>query len=319
MNRPLKNVLNNYLMTMICLFSLFIFGLYFRDFFTASNIYKVVIQNTYLFVLSLGLTFIMACGGIDFSIGSQISLLSSIMGVLFSMRLPVAVSFAVLAVCGLLCGLLNGILVSYINIPAYVATMITQIGYKGLSYLISKGAVKTHLPRVVNMLSRKIVLGIQADIWVLLFVVLLTSFILKQTYLGKYIEAVGESWDRAERAGVNVRRVNMICFAASGFFCVIAALMLVSQQSMTAPANGNGIEIFGIIAVACAFPGTIIKSKNHRIIILNLLFSIFFVLCIKNCVRFYGRYPNLEYIILGLVTALVFSVNFILDRKNKNI
>ena len=94
---------------MICLFSLFIFGLYFRDFFTASNIYKVVIQNTYLFVLSLGLTFIMACGGIDFSIGSQISLLSSIMGVLFSMRLPVAVSFAVLAVCGLLCGLLIGI------------------------------------------------------------------------------------------------------------------------------------------------------------------------------------------------------------------
>ena len=119
-------------------------------FLTVRNITNIIVQNTYFIIVAIGLSFVMIGGGIDLSVGYQMSLVGVVTAMLMVVyRVPVWLAISVGLLLGTVLGLMNGIIVTSIRIFPLIATLATSVIFQGISYLISQAQTyRSYPPRV---------------------------------------------------------------------------------------------------------------------------------------------------------------------------
>ena len=218
-------------------------------FISVNNLMNILVQNTFLIIASIGMAFVMIGGGIDLSVGYQISLVGVITTILMKwvgLSIPVAILVGVAS--GTFLGLINGFLSVRLRIHSMIITLATMAAYEGLSYILSNSNSIYDLPAKFKFIGQGYVGPVPFSVILCIFVAALATIILDQTYYGRFVYAIGGNEEAARLAGINVSMMKLTVFALCGFFVAVSTVVLVSRSGSTNSSVGAGTEFTCITA-----------------------------------------------------------------------
>ncbi|MFC4590748.1 ABC transporter permease [Sphaerisporangium corydalis] len=209
-----------------------------------------------LILVALGMTLVIATGGIDLSVGSIVAICGAmaclrisdlgdqneVTGVLAAIGLALALS--------LVLGLWNGALIAGVGVQPIIATLILMVAGRGLAQLITGGQIITINSSPYKLIGAGYWLTLPFSILVALAVTALAVLLTRRTALGLLIEAVGGNAEASRLAGIRSRRIMLMAYVFCGFCAGVAGLMISSNVS-SADGNNAGlwIELDAILAV----------------------------------------------------------------------
>ncbi len=215
--------------------------------------FSIMTQAAIVGILALGMLFVLVCGDIDLSIGGQ-STLYSILCAYFlkNLSMPLLAAIVLTLLAAALTGLLIGWGIDCLTLNPMVATIAAAVTFSGLANIISRGFPIFNLPESLLALSRLTLgmLSVPAALFALL--TLLTVFILRYTYWGKFFYAIGSNAAASEKAGVPVRRARMYAYMLCSVFCAVAAIAFVGRVGTATLSMGDSyvLDVLTIAALA---------------------------------------------------------------------
>ena len=228
---------------------LLLFYCFAPKFMTIENIKNILVQNAYIIVSSIGMAFVIIGGGIDLSVGYQISLIGVITTISIQwFHLPVWCSVLIGLMTGTLLGAINGFLSVKLQVHPMVITLATMAIYQGISYIITNSNSIYGLPDSFKFIGQGKILEIPVSIIITVIVLIGATFFLSKTYPGRYIYALGGNGEAARLSGVNTSAMRVISFAICGFFVAVASILLVSRSGSMNSSVGAGTEFTCITA-----------------------------------------------------------------------
>ncbi len=308
----LAEIFRKYAIFFVLLGLIILFTILTPYFLTISNLTNIFVQQSYVIIAAVGLSFVMISGGMDLSIGFQMSLVGVTTAALakwYNVPLPLALISGL--ALGVVLGLFNGIASIKLKIHPLIITLGTMTVFQGLSYIVSKQSVILNLPAAFKFLGQGYVFGfLPFSVILMIVTVLCASFILNFTYLGRHIYALGGNEEAARLAGININKVKLIVFAICGFFVALAALVLFGRAGSAASSTGPGTEF---TAITAAFLGGI-SFKGGEGKIWGLVTGVFILGVLSNGMQLVGMGTYSQYIVRGFV--LLAAVGF--DEFQKN-
>lgn len=228
-----------------------VFALTTQSFLTSFNIFQLMRQMAVLAVIAVGMTYVIAAGEIDISVGSIYNLAANVMALLIATAdfSPWVALIAALLV-GALAGALNGALSVLLKLPTLIVTLGTISLYRGLTVVLSNGLSVGNLPpdNFYNIGSERIgAMPLMAI--VALAIIVVAALVFRHTVFSRQLLAIGSSNEGARRAGirVNVRKIQVM--ALLGLMCGAAAALGLAYLRSASPQSGTGFELFAIAAV----------------------------------------------------------------------
>ena len=222
-------------------------------------------------VLALGMTLVIATGGVDLSVGATMAIAATVAAVYvrgpvdsggLPLRGPGSVIIALTLAVGaaVLCGAWNGLLVAVFDIQPIVATLILMVAGRGIAELISSGQTVTpaedtfrwlhYLPPDVNWVCRHLFYPIPLDVlWAALAVVAIAC-LTRRTALGLFLESVGNNAVASRYAGVNARLVKFTAYVVCGVTAGVAGLLMAADVGAASIGLGVAKELDAILAVS---------------------------------------------------------------------
>src|SRR5688500_3548777 len=198
------------------------------NFATASNLWNVLLQVSTVLIVAVGMTLVIATGGIDLSVGSTMAIAGAVASVLIDRGLGVAIPVALLVV--LVIGAINGALVAYVRVQPIVVTLATLIAGRGLAQVISRdGQLVTIDHSGFQSLGRGLLGPVPAPVIIAVLVVALAAFVLRATPFGRYVLASGGNPAAARLAGVPVARTIVSVYVASAVLAGLAGLIVAGR------------------------------------------------------------------------------------------
>jgi len=201
-------------------------------------------------LLSLGMTLVIATGGIDLSVGAIMAMAGAVGALLINAGGPVALAITAALAGATMAGLWNGALVGPLQVPPIVATLILMVSGRGIAQLLTNGQIITFENRAFEYIGRGHLAGVPFPIFLVAGCFLILHRSLTRTAAGLFMEACGDNELASRYAGVNTRLVKFIVYGASGL-CAGLAGLIVATDIKGADANNAGLylELDAILAV----------------------------------------------------------------------
>ncbi len=244
---------------MIALTLVFIFNFFFGD-----GFFQIEMKNGRLYgslidilnraapvmLLSLGMTLVIATGGVDLSVGAVIAISGAIAALL--MNKPNISFLEIIAaplVAAFVVGIWNGALVGFFKVPPIVATLILMVSGRGVAQLLTGGQIITFKNPSFEFLGRGTFLALPFTITIVVIAFLFLLLLTKKTATGLFIEATGDNEIASRYAGVNTPLVKMIVYSICSLLAGIAGL-IIAADIKAADANNAGqwLELDAILA-----------------------------------------------------------------------
>jgi ribose/xylose/arabinose/galactoside ABC-type transport system permease subunit len=201
-------------------------------------------------ILALGMTLVIATGGVDLSVGAVMAIAGAVAAQMVSAGHGPVPAMACAGVVGLACGLLNGILVTLLKLQAIVATLILMVTGRGIAQLVTGGLIVTFDDPVLTAIGNASFLDLPIPVTMLAIMLAVIAIAMRKTALGLFLESVGESAPAARLAGVPVLAVTLMAYAVCGL-CASASGLIEASYIRAADANNAGVslELDAILAV----------------------------------------------------------------------
>lgn len=269
-------------------------------------------------ILALGVTFVIATGGIDLSIGTVCIAASVLAGHFYSVGMPLWLTIPVMIAIGALFGTLNGLLVAKLKLPAFIATLGTMMLSRGLSAIIVAVPnifypTGTWFNQVFSNYN-KIPVGL---IWVLALT-LVCMYLMYKNKIGRYILAIGSNEEATRLSGINTDKYKMIAYILSGVGAGVAAIFWSASFTTVASATGSGMELDAIAGVyiggtsAAGGIASVFGSIIGSMMLVVIRSGLNFVLA-KFSLNINATYVT--YVLTGIIVVAAVLMDII---KNKN-
>ncbi|MFC3724009.1 ABC transporter permease [Neoaquamicrobium sediminum] len=281
-------------------------------FFTVSNLLNQGRLMTEIGLIAIAMTFVIATGGIDLSVGSILGLVAILLGVFWQnvgLPLPMAIVAAIAA--GTLAGFMNGFIITRFRVPPLIATLATLALYRGLAEGISQARSVRGYPDWFYVLGQGQVLGVPTQLWILFAAAIIAAIILAYTRWGRTVYAIGSNEVASRFSGLSVEKTKLALYTASGFAASLAAVIFVSRVSTTRSDMGTGIELDAITAVVLG--GTSIFGGRGTI--LGTIIGLCLIQALKNGLSLAGVKGDGTIMLIGAVLILAILVSNIFGRS----
>jgi len=217
---------------------------------TAGNISSLVRQTAVITIMAMGMTVVIASGGIDLSVGSMIGLTGVVGTLLIALHQSMFVALLGAIAAGMICGLINGFAVSTLRIPAFIATLGALGIYRGVALMITDGIPVANLSRDFGVLATGTVFGwLPVPPIFVVFTALVIHFILNHTKLGRYAYAMGSNPEAARCSGIQLAKYTVLIFALNGALTGMAGMIEAARLVTGQPTAGDGYELRVFAAV----------------------------------------------------------------------
>ena len=248
---PVRNYFRRNIGTLVGLILLSLsVSLFTNKFLTVSNLLNLLRSNSVNAIISCGMLLAILMGQIDISVGSTVGL-SSVVGayLLTNLGFPVWLTIICCLLIGGLMGLINGLSISYLDIPAFVATLATMSIGRGLTEIISGGISIRIRNDAYTSLALKSFNGLSIIVIYAAVILLFTWFLLNRTRFGYYIYAIGGNKTAANYSGINTKFYNMLPYVLVGVFSSVGGIIWSARLGSAAATLGSGFEMDAIAAV----------------------------------------------------------------------
>jgi ribose/xylose/arabinose/galactoside ABC-type transport system permease subunit len=225
------------------------------QFSTLSNLF---INNAYLIILAVGLTFVILTGGVDLSVGAIIAI-SSLVGVMLANAgwNPFVV-IVLMILIGSVFGAASGILIQYFNVQPFIATLAMMFLARGLASMLSTTPERLADESPIRTLSTEVKvidgpkindLVTTPNVIIAAVVVIVAFYVLHKTRFGRTVYAIGGSEQSATLMGLPVVRTKLAIYIISGTLAGLAAVVYTSKLGIAQNITGVGWELDAIAAV----------------------------------------------------------------------
>lgn len=287
---------------------------------TYPTLVSVLDNSYYITLMALGVTFPLITGGVDLSIGTGLVSYALIGGYLVIHKgVPVGVGILACIGVGLLIGVFNGVLVAVMDLPPFLATLCTCMITRGLGPALC-GGFGVSWPSAISEQGafRKIFKFINAGgtvipigIVFMVILVVLMSFVLDHTRVGRYIIAIGSNKEATRLAGVNVKFYHMMAYMISGVFAGMAGVAYAATYATIYPGSGAGFELD---AIGGAIVGGVSASGGVGTILGSFL-GVLVICLMKVGLPFIGLQANWQQIFTGIVLIAAVLVDVVKKKK----
>ena len=216
---------------------------------TAVNARNILEQVAVLAIIAVVQTVVMVVGDFDLSVGTLAGLVGVVTAQLLLGGTAPALAVAAGLGVGLAAGALNGLLVAYLGLSAFIATLATMTSFGGLALLVSGGTTLFGLPPGFVALGQGRVAGLPVPVLVAAGVALVVWFALARTVPGRLWYAVGGNAEAARLSGVNTRLVRFGAFLVSGTGAALAGILLTARLASGHPTAADAFMLSSIAAV----------------------------------------------------------------------
>ena len=232
------------------------------DFASPTQVFlNLLVDNAYLIVLAVGMTFVILTGGIDLSVGAVVALSTVLLATTLRAGWPMPLAVGAVLVVGPLLGLLMGLVIEYFDVQPFIVTLAGMFLARGSCYLLSVDSLPIRDQSLrafglnyVYLYEDKF---IRWTVVVALAVVVAGAYVLHQTRFGRTVYAVGGNRQSAHLMGLNAARARVSVYAISGLCAALAGLLLAVQKLSGYSLNGIGLELD---AIAAAVIGGVLLS-----------------------------------------------------------
>ena len=230
--------------------------------------------------------------------------------------LPMWLSLIVIVFTGMVFGVLNGVLVSYLNLPAFVATLGTMMMSQGAGYIIS-GVQTMRYPSIsepdgwFKRIFYKSLDGMPMGVFYMIILFAAAFFLFKYTKIGKYACAIGSNKEAARLSGVNVKRWGLLVYVISGIFAGLAGIFYAATYTAILPGSGSGIETNAIAATVIG--GTSMAGGSGSMF--GTIIGVFIMGILKNGLMTIGIQQQWQVLFTG--AAVLLAVLLDIYRNNK--
>ncbi|WP_261303913.1 multiple monosaccharide ABC transporter permease [Paenibacillus andongensis] len=345
------------------------------------NVTNLILQNSYILVLAIGMLLVIITGNIDLSVGSVAAFVGAVSAVLMvDMKMPFVLAIIISLLIGALVGAWQGFWVAYVRIPSFIVTLAGMLLFRGLTMIVLKGMSIAPFPKAFQKISSgfipdvlngsamhntTLIIGVVLSlilVWselrkrknqvkydfdvmpmgwliakiavmvliinvftyvlatyegipnilILLFVlVVIYSFVMNKTVMGRHIYALGGSEKAAKLSGIKTKHVTFWVFVNMGVMAALSGLVFAARLNAATPKAGVNFELDAIAACfiggasATGGIGTVIGA-----IIGGLVMGV-----MNNGMSLVGLGIDWQQGIKGLV--LLFAVGFDIYNKSK--
>lgn len=296
----------------VILIVFFLFNVIFCPFFwTAFNISNIISQSAVLMLVSIGQSFAIISGGLDFSVGGVVGLTTCVIAT--QMRnSPASIFFIiVLVLCiGMGIGAINGTGIALFRINPFIVTIGTMSIAQGVSFLFREYPGGYVPPPYIKGMTAS--LGVIPVVPVLLMVsAIIIGFVLfRKTCFGRYIYAVGGDEESARAIGIKVNAIKILAFVVSALFATVGGLFMAARIASGDPFIGGSFPLDSITAVVLG--GVIVGGGRGSPI--GVVAGVFLIGVLNNVLTLFDVSPYYQYIIKGILLVFAVAITF---RKEK--
>jgi ribose/xylose/arabinose/galactoside ABC-type transport system permease subunit len=241
----------------------------FTNFLSVQNFFNLFINNAYLLVLAVGMTFVIISGGIDLSVGSMLALSTMVSASLVEKsHMSPAIVIPIVLLMGVGFGLFMGYLIQGFNIPPFIVTLAGLYLFRGLCYVVSIDTIafKNDFYQTIAR-TRLTIIGenfLSPGSLVALAVVLAGLFVSRFTKFGRNVYAIGGNEQSAILMGLPVARTKIAIYAVSGFCSALAGIVFTFFTLSGYALDGKGMELDTIATVVIG--GTLLTGGAGSIV-----------------------------------------------------
>ena len=222
----------------------------YSDFFMTRRNWMNILDNhmAHQLLLAVGMTFVIASGGIDLSAGAVLALSGIVLALAFEAGagVPLAVAAALASAAAM--GAFNGLLAATFTINPLIITLGTASLFRGLAVIITGGTPFYGMPKEFLRLTRDF-LSVPGPVWIALAALAAALVALRCTRWGLYALSIGSNCEALRRLGVNVAAYKVSVYALSGFLAGAASLIISARLNTAEATAGIGMEMNAITAV----------------------------------------------------------------------
>lgn len=236
------------------------------NFYNTQILLNVFIDNSFLLVVAVGMTFVILTGGIDLSVGAVVALTTMVCAVTLNHGWPAPLAMITVLLMGSLLGFAMGCVIHYFEIQPFIVTLAGMFLARGLCYVISTASIPITDPTWTKLAQTRIPIAsfsITPSVIIAAVIVLVAAAVLAWTRLGRTVYAIGGNEQSALLMGLPVARTRIAVYTISGLCSATGGLLLSFYMSSGDPLHAVGLELDAIAAVVIG--GTILTGGSGYI------------------------------------------------------
>lgn len=288
------------------------------NFLTASNISGILLATMINGLLACGATYIIITGGIDLSIGTNMTLTSVLTGMLVvKAGVPLPLGIAAGICIGMFIGFLNGIMVTRMKLPPFIATLGMQMVTKGISIVLTNGTpiYFTDYPGFKKLAGGSVIqsslIAIPNGVIIMFVVAAVMGYVLSKTRLGRYIYAIGSNKEATRLSGIKVDNWELLAYMIGGTMSGIAAILMSARLNSANPSLGSGYEMDAV--AACVIGGASLAGGEGSIS--GTIIGAFIISVLTNGLRILSVPTEWQTVLTGLIIIIAVYMDVLRKKK----
>ena len=281
------------------------------NFLKAGNLLNVIRQSSVIAIAAVGMSQVIVIKGIDLSVGGNISFCGMVVGILFAHGVSVPIAILVALAVGVLLGLISGSLVAYLNVPAFVSTLVIGQITQGAAYLFNNGNSFGSFPDAYKFIGNGSLLGIPISDYLMVIFVALGMIITLKLPIGTHIYGLGGNEQVLKNAGIRTDRIKLFVFMFSGFCAASAGVLLAAQLSTAHPTQGDNYQTDAI--AACVIGGINMAGGEGKV--LYTMVGALIIGSLRNVLNLLHVSVYMQTLIVGVVLISVVAFSMLMKAR----
>jgi galactofuranose transport system permease protein len=305
--------------TILLFVGMAVFGAIRYDGFLSPQVFlNLLIDNAFLCVVAVGMTFVILSGGIDLSVGAVIALTTMVSAALLDAGWNPYVTIALVLVLGAAFGALQGLLIQQFNLAPFIVTLAGMFLARGCCYLISTESIPINDPAYAAIAQARIPLGFDSSLTIgaliALAVVLAGMRIAHSTEFGRTVYAIGGGESSARLMGLSVASTKVGVYLLSGLCAALAGVVMTFYMLSGYSLHAVGLELDAIAAVVIG--GTLLSGGVGYVA--GTLFGVLILGIIQTLIAFDGTLSSWwTKIVVGVLLLLFCLLQRLFEARTR--
>ncbi|WP_414449398.1 ABC transporter permease [Burkholderia sp. 22PA0099] len=308
----------NYSLIVVFVAICVVFSMVTPTFLSAGNLFNVLVNNVVLLaIVALGLTLVVASGGIDLSVGVAVDLASMVFVMLLGAGHGLAASIAAGLGVAVVVGLVNAVLITRLKISPFLATLGVLFIGQSTQQLATGGGQPIYLitgapAHAFDAIARSTLAQVPTPVYVLAACAVGVYLLMHRSVFGRQIVALGVQPGVARYSGIRVARQLSWVYVLGALLAGIAGILLSATVRSYVPLSGNA---FLLDAIGATFIGTTLSSERRPTVIGTLL-GVLMLAAMKNGLLLVGWNFYWQQVGIGVLVFVVLAASFALRRSS---
>ncbi|MGI6237199.1 MAG: ABC transporter permease [Candidatus Excrementavichristensenella sp.] len=289
-------------------------GSFVPNFLNPANFLNVIRQCSIIAICAVGVTQVIVIKGIDLSVGGNVTFCGMLAGLLLGRGVPVPIAILAALAAGTAIGLVSGALHAYLEVPAFVATLVIGQITQGAAYLFNNGRSFGSFPPAFVFLGNGSLLGVPISDYIMVVFVLAGVFVTTKLPIGTRIYGLGGNEQVLKNSGIDTAKIKLFVFAVSGFCAASAGVLLAAQLDTAHPTQG---EPYQLDAIAACIIGGVSMAGGEGKVIMSMVGALI-IQSIRNILNLLAVHSFYQNILVGVIIIGVVAISMMTRARRAN-